>query len=159
MKKNSSEAMHVWLVMLKASRAIGRYTTAETQAAGLGESEFRVLEVLLHRGPLPVNTIGPKVDLTPASISEAVDRLYGKGYVSRVESPEDRRVRIVSLTPKGKALIVPAFAKRAAALKKVFSEFSAGELQQLEAAMKRAGRRAEVLAEGEVKRDGKTRDL
>ena len=26
---------------------------------GLGDSDFRVLEVLLHKGPLPVNTIGP----------------------------------------------------------------------------------------------------
>jgi hypothetical protein len=27
----------------------------------LGDSDFRVLEVLLHKGPLPVNSIGPKV--------------------------------------------------------------------------------------------------
>jgi predicted transcriptional regulator len=42
-----------------------------------------VLEVLLHKGPLPVNTIGPVVDLTAGSISIAVDRLVEKGLVSR----------------------------------------------------------------------------
>jgi MarR family transcriptional regulator, 2-MHQ and catechol-resistance regulon repressor len=56
-----------------------------------------------------VNTLGPKVNLTPGSISVAVDRLLDKGLVSRVESPEDRRVRVVSLTRKGKQLIVPIF--------------------------------------------------
>jgi MarR family transcriptional regulator, 2-MHQ and catechol-resistance regulon repressor len=67
-----------------------------------------VQEVLLHKGPLPVNTIGPVVDLTPGLISIAVDRLVAKGLVSRVENAEDRRVRIVALTPRGKDLIVSA---------------------------------------------------
>ena len=39
----------------------------------------------------------------------AVDRLYAKGWVTRVESTEDRRVRIIALTPRGKDLIVSAF--------------------------------------------------
>jgi MarR family 2-MHQ and catechol resistance regulon transcriptional repressor len=68
-----------------------------------------VLELLFHKGPLPVNTIGPIVDLTPGSISIAVDRLFAKGLVSRIESTEDRRVRIVALTPCGKDLIGPAW--------------------------------------------------
>jgi MarR family 2-MHQ and catechol resistance regulon transcriptional repressor len=42
----------------------------------LGESDFRVLEVLLHKGPMPVNAIGPKVYLNLGSVSVAVDRLY-----------------------------------------------------------------------------------
>jgi hypothetical protein len=41
----------------------------------LGDSDFRVLEVLLHKGPLPVNTIGPIVDLTPGSISSGIPAL------------------------------------------------------------------------------------
>jgi DNA-binding MarR family transcriptional regulator len=69
------------------------------EETGLGLSDLGVLEALLHKGPLPVNTIGPIVDLTPGSISIAVDRLVEKGLVSRVESAEDRRVRIVALTP------------------------------------------------------------
>jgi sigma54-dependent transcription regulator len=38
--------------------------------AGLGDWDFRVLEVLLHKGPLPVTTIGSKVWLTPGSERE-----------------------------------------------------------------------------------------
>ena len=91
MKKTSSDAIHVWLVLNKATQAITKYAVAGIQQTGLGDSDFRVLEVLLHKGPLPVNTIGPKVNLTPGSISVAVDRLYAKGLVSRIESAEDRR--------------------------------------------------------------------
>jgi len=141
------DTSHVWLVMLKAMRALTRYAAAGIEGTGLGDSDFRVLEVLLHKGPLPVNTIGPIVDLTPGSISTAVDRLFAKGLVSRIESAEDRRVRIVALTPRGKDLIVPAFRKHAGQMKTVFSELSPEELRTLEEALKKAGKRAAALME------------
>lgn len=138
---------HVWLVMMKAMRALTRYAAAGIEDTGLGNSDFRVLEVLLHKGPLPVNMIGPIVDLTPGSISIAVDRLVTKGLVSRVESTEDRRVRIVTLTTRGRDLIVTAFRKHAGQMNKVFSELSPEELRGLETALKKVGKRAAALME------------
>src|SRR5580700_11017377 len=136
---------HLWLVMMKAMRALTRYAAAGIEDTGLGLSDFGVLEVLLHKGPLPVNTIGPIVDLTPGSISIAVDRLFAKGLVSRVESTEDRRVRIIALTPRGKDLIVSAFRKHSGQMRRVFSELSPEELRGLEVALKKAGKRAAAL--------------
>ena len=106
-----------------------------------------MLEVLLQKGPLPVNTIGPIVDLTPGSISIAVDRLFAKGLVSRVESSEDRRVRIVALTSRGRDLIVSAFREHSGQIKRVFSELSPEELRNLEVALKKVGTRAAALME------------
>ena len=88
MAQGIQEPEHVWLVMMKAMRALTRYAAAGIEETGLGLSDFGVLEALLHKGPLPVNPIGPIVDLTPGSISVAVDRLFAKGLVSRVESGE-----------------------------------------------------------------------
>jgi MarR family 2-MHQ and catechol resistance regulon transcriptional repressor len=138
---------HVWLVMMKAIRALTRYACAGIEETGLGLSDFGVLELLLHKGPLPVNTIGPIVDLTPGSISTAVDRLFAKGLVSRVESTEDRRVRIVALTPRGKDLIVSAFRKHSGQMKRVFAELSPEELRGLEVMLKKVGKRAAALIE------------
>src|SRR5260221_1541639 len=135
---------HVWLVMVKAIRALTRYAAAGIEETGLGLSDFGVLEALLHKGPLPVNTIGPIVDLTPGSISSAVDRLFAKGLVSRVESAEDRRVRIVALTRRGTDLIVSAFRKHSGQMKRVFSELSPEELSVLEVALKKVGKKAAV---------------
>jgi MarR family 2-MHQ and catechol resistance regulon transcriptional repressor len=106
-----------------------------------------VLEALLHKGPLPVNTIGPKVHLTPGSISVAVDRLLEKALVSRAESSEDRRVRIVALTMSGRDLIVPIFRKHAAEIGRVFADANPKELQVLEGVLKKAGKRAKALAD------------
>ena len=138
---------HVWLVMMKAMRAPTKYAAADIEQTGLGLSDFGVLELLLHKGPLPVNTIGPMVDLTPGSISIAVDRLVAKDLVSRVESVDDRRVRIVALTPRGKDLIVSAFRKHSGQMRRVFSELSPEELRGLEVTLKRLGKRAAALME------------
>src|SRR5215813_10256466 len=147
MKRRSADPVHVWLVMNKALQAIQKYAFGRIQLAGLGDSDFRVLEALLHRGPMPVNTIGPKVNLTPGSISVAVDRLLEKGLVSRKENPDDRRVRIVALTKSGKDLIVPIFRKHSAEIGRVFADTSPKELQIFENVLKKAGKRARALAE------------
>jgi MarR family 2-MHQ and catechol resistance regulon transcriptional repressor len=147
MAQGIPQSDHVWLVMMKAMRALTRYAAAGIEETGLGLSDFGVLEVLLHKGPLPVNTIGPIVDLTPGSISIAVDRLVAKGLVSRIESVEDRRVRIVALTPRGRALIDTAFRKHSGQMKKVLSELSHEELRDLEVALKKVGKRAAALSE------------
>ena len=147
MTRGFQGADHVWLVMMKAMRALTKYAAAGIEETGLGLSDFAVLEVLLHKGPLPVNTIGPIVDLTPGSISTAVDRLFAKGLVSRIESAEDRRVRIVALTPRGKALIDSAFRKHSGQMRKAFAELSPEELRGLEAALKKVGKRAATLME------------
>jgi MarR family transcriptional regulator, 2-MHQ and catechol-resistance regulon repressor len=139
------EAAHTLLVMLKALLAIRHIALVPILTGDLGESDFRVLEVLLHKGPMPVNALGPKVDLNPGSVSVAVDRLYKKGLVSRVESESDRRVRTVSLTEKGRRVFVPIFRQHAALIKRAFQDVSPGEQRKLEELLKRIGRRAEKL--------------
>jgi MarR family transcriptional regulator, 2-MHQ and catechol-resistance regulon repressor len=146
-RAKTPEAAHTLVVMLKVLRAIRHLVLPALLKEGWGESDFRVLEVLLHKGPMPVNGIGPKVDLNPGSVSVAVDRLYKKGLVSRVESDSDRRVRTVALTDKGRRVFVPIFREHAALIKRAFQDVSPKEQRQIEEVLKRIGRRAEELGE------------
>jgi MarR family transcriptional regulator, 2-MHQ and catechol-resistance regulon repressor len=123
-----TSGVHVWLVLAKAFHALAAHAeeNLNLSRAGLGDSDFRVLEVLLHKGPLPVNTIGPKVWLTPGSISVAVDRLEKKALVKR-KNTDDRRVRLVDLTAKGRALITKTFREHAAAMEEAAGALSKEE--------------------------------
>ena len=143
------EAIHTWNMMLKALRAIRNSALPPILKEGLGDSDFRVLDVLLQKGPMPVNALGPIVDLNPGSVSVAVDRLYKKGLVSRVESESDRRVRTVSLTEKGRRVFVPVFRQHAALIKRAFQDVSPEEHLQMEEVLERIARRAEELADQE----------
>lgn len=151
-KRKSPEAIHTWLIMIKASQAIARYALQPLLMGGLGDSDFRVLDVLLHKGPMPVNAIGPKVDLNPGSVSVAVDRLNNKGLVSRAESESDRRVCTVSLTEKGRTVFLPTFRQHAALLKRAFQDISPDEQHQMEELLKKVGRRAEELGDSKDRR-------
>jgi MarR family 2-MHQ and catechol resistance regulon transcriptional repressor len=131
---------------MKAFHALHGYAAHSFQSHGLGDSDFRVLEALLHKGPLPVNTIGPKVFLTPGSISTAVDRLYGKGLVTRSETGTDRRVRVVDLTPKGRSLITSIFSVHAEDMEKLAEILTPTERAQLVDALKKLGKHAAEFA-------------
>jgi MarR family transcriptional regulator, 2-MHQ and catechol-resistance regulon repressor len=141
-KSPDTSGVHVWLVLLKAFQAVMPHAADSIKRTELGDSDFRVLELLLNKGSLPVNTIGPKVWLTPGSISVAVDRLVKKGLVSRKDHPDDRRVRQVELTTKGRALITRGFGEHAAAMEDVAGVLSKNERLTLLRLLKKLGKHA-----------------
>ena len=136
--------VHVWLVLAKAFHALAAHAEESLNLGrtGLGDSDFRVLEALLHKGPLPVNTIGPKVWLTPGSISVAVDRLEKAALVKR-KNTDDRRVRLVELTAKGRALITKTFREHAAAMEEAAGVLSKEERLMLLRLLNKLGKGGE----------------
>jgi MarR family 2-MHQ and catechol resistance regulon transcriptional repressor len=144
-KSPDTSGVHVWLVLLKAFQSVLPHAAQSIGRTKLGDSDFRVLEVLLNKGPLPVNTLGPKVWLTPGSISVAVDRLVKKGLVSRKDDPGDRRVRQVELTAKGRALITRGFREHAAEMETAVSVLSKNERLTLLRLLKKLGKYAAQL--------------
>jgi MarR family 2-MHQ and catechol resistance regulon transcriptional repressor len=137
-----ASGIHLWLILMKAFQALAGHAEGSIIQTGLGDSDFRVLETLLHKGPLPVNTVGPKVWLTPGSISVAVDRLVKKGLVSRKGQAGDRRVRQVELTLKGRALIKRGFSEHAAAMENIIGVLSENERLTLLRLLKKLGKHA-----------------
>src|SRR5258706_13739817 len=113
--------VHVFLVLWKAASAVQAYAAKSVSELEMCDSDFAVLEALLHKGPLPVNELGRKVLLTSGSITVAVDRLETKGLVERRAHGTDRRARIVHLTKPGRKLIARAYADHAADMERLAS--------------------------------------
>jgi MarR family 2-MHQ and catechol resistance regulon transcriptional repressor len=109
-KPVDNSGTHLWVVLMKAHRTLARHATKSIGQFDIGLSDFAILEALLHKGPLLVNEIGRRIELTSGSITSAVDRLEARGLVQRVADPGDRRARVVHLTAEGKAYIQPIFA-------------------------------------------------
>lgn len=67
-------------------------------------ARYEVL-MLLHfsrSGALPVGKIGQRLQVHPASVTNAVDRLERDGLVRREANPADRRSVMAALTPLGR---------------------------------------------------------
>ena len=138
---------HLFLLFWKASHAVMSYDHQSIAAQGFATlSDYAVLEVLLHKGALPVNAIGEKVLLTSGSMTTAVQRLEKKGLVFRERSERDARVVLVNLTIKGMNLIQEAFTAHAEDLDELFIEFSDDERVQFVGLMRKLGLRSQKLS-------------
>jgi MarR family 2-MHQ and catechol resistance regulon transcriptional repressor len=146
-RQPKTSASQILVVIWNALRAVKRQMDSDLQRCGMSNTDFRVLEVLLHQGPLPVNIIGPKVDLTAGAISVAVDRLEERGLVQREESKRDRRVRTVALTPEGKKAITPVYERHVALMERLLEPLDRTQRASLEAMMKAVGKHAETLGD------------
>ncbi|MGA8761904.1 MAG: MarR family transcriptional regulator [Candidatus Sulfotelmatobacter sp.] len=134
--------IHVWLVLMKAQQSLLKHALRSISSSRLCFSDFAVLEVLLHKGPQPVNVLGTRVSLSSGSATTAIDRLEKKGLVRRAADATDRRARIVHLTEKGKTLISAAFRQHEADMEAVTSSLSAAEKATLAGLLKKLGKNA-----------------
>lgn len=138
---------HLFLLFWKAYHAAMRYDQVSIREAGFSSlTDFAVLEVLLHKGSLPVNSIGEKVLLTSGSITTAVDRLEKKELVRREKSELDKRVVQVHLTDSGRELITQAFERHAENLDRLFEVFNDEERAQFAKLNRKLGVYAEKIA-------------
>ena len=75
------------------------------QGAGLSMPQLSLLMRLHYGGGCGVHDIGKGFGVSSAAVSQMVERLVQAGLVARVEDPDDRRVRQVELSAKGRQLI------------------------------------------------------
>jgi MarR family 2-MHQ and catechol resistance regulon transcriptional repressor len=113
--------------------------TRSIESSEVGLSDFAVLEMLLHKGPQPVNEIGRRIELTSGAITTAVDRLESRGLVKREAHASDRRARIVRLTAAGEQQAAKTFAGHKAAMDLAASGLSKTERATLIQLLKKVG--------------------
>ena len=142
-----ASGIRIWLILMKAARSIERNAYTSISGIDIGLSDFGVLELLLHKGPQPVNLIGRKIFLASGSITAAVDRLEARKLVKRTVDSEDLRSRIVHLTPAGRKLIEQAFAKHTQDMEDTMSVLRPREREELVRLLKKVGMWAAARAE------------
>lgn len=150
MAETDSSGLHLWLVLWKAYSAVQEYALGDIERLGFGLSDFGILEVLLHKGPLPVNEIGSRMRLTSGSMTAAIDRLERRGLVERRDDPGDRRTRVVHLTVEGQRSIEPGFAAHTAGMNELGEVLTAEERSEAIRLLKKLGRAAEARPGGSV---------
>jgi MarR family transcriptional regulator, 2-MHQ and catechol-resistance regulon repressor len=142
--QNKVSAPRLWLVLARAYGSMVNYIEGSITAQGLGLSDFMVLEVLLHKGPLTISAIGEKVLLASASMTSAIDRLEKRELVRRRSCSSDRRIRLVELTDEGKKFIEEIFARHEKDLEAVVGELCNEERKTLYEGLKKIGLAAKV---------------
>jgi DNA-binding MarR family transcriptional regulator len=114
--------------------------------SGLTFSQMKVLVELdsPDEDARTVTALSDELGISPASASRAADGLYRKKLVTRVEDPDDRRVRRLALTSRGRELAERIISARLAGLEEFTASLAGEERQKLEAALEALLKRPEI---------------
>jgi DNA-binding MarR family transcriptional regulator len=76
----------------------------ETKRFSLPYTELKCLLLFKGEKYLTVKGMSLKLNVAKSRVTKLIDNLSKKGLVSRIDDPKDARMRLISLSPKGKAL-------------------------------------------------------
>ena len=99
---NSEADPGLILALHRATHATLHALAGRLVALGLGSAEINVLAVLADGRDRNVGALAAATATKAGTLTSVLDRLAGKGYVSRELDPGDRRSFLVSLTPRGR---------------------------------------------------------
>ena len=136
---SQATALKLFVVLSRAHNAINARLDSNIASHGLTGTEFAILEVLHHKGPLLLGEIQRKILVTSGGITYLVDRLVEKGLVKREECPSDRRARYAVLTPAGDALIRAIFPDHARRIAQAMSGLTVREQATAARLLRRLG--------------------
>jgi MarR family 2-MHQ and catechol resistance regulon transcriptional repressor len=111
----------------------GRGFFHEVERLGLSLSQLKTLQFMAGQEPGTLKAISDELGLSLPGVSRAIDGLHKRGMVTRVEDPDDRRAKRVSLTAKGRRTFEGLMAARIAGLR----EFAAGLTDEERSALAR----------------------
>jgi len=105
-----SQTVHKWMdtFMHRSMGGWARYI----KASGLSMPQFFILMHLRHHNQCGISDISERMETTSAAASQLVDKLAQSGLLVRVEDPNDRRAKQISLSPEGEKLIEQGIEER-----------------------------------------------
>jgi DNA-binding MarR family transcriptional regulator len=112
-----SELGHLYLELHHRFR---RTIDEAMTAAGLSLSRAKLLAELTEYGPMNQAALATRLGFAPRSVTETVDTLTRDGLAVRSLDPDDRRARIVAITPAGSIALAHAMAGKKAAMEQIF---------------------------------------
>lgn len=146
--RDREASLRLLVVMSRALRSVTSPLRQRLKHRDLSPTEFAVLEVLFHRGPLPLSVLADRILITGASTTYTVKRLEERGLVRRRPSQEDQRVVFGELTSEGEELIAEVFPEHAEGLRVAMGGLSLQEKIEAANLLKRLGLAAEGAGTG-----------
>ena len=101
--------MVTWLAVVRTRPTLDRFGRWIFGRLGLSLTDFKILESVLHAGPLTPSRLSDEIGLTRGSVTSAVDRLAARGLLTREPNVEDARSSLVKLTNAGDVVIQDAW--------------------------------------------------
>jgi DNA-binding MarR family transcriptional regulator len=139
MASRDVSAAEVGQAYFELHHRVHRVVDQAMTAAGLSLARAKVLMRLRDCGPMKQATLAGMLCFAPSSVTDIVDALERDGLVVRADDPNDRRARVVSLTPAGRDAYEAAQIVRLKAMEEIFGSLTATERAGLAAVLTTIG--------------------
>jgi DNA-binding MarR family transcriptional regulator len=100
----SRESANLYWMLLQVALRSKHGLMKMADAHGLTVMQMQTLCTMEPREPIPMSTASCFLACDRSNVTGIVDRLLAQGYIAREEKPEDRRVKMITLTLKGEKL-------------------------------------------------------
>ena len=124
-------ALDTYVELERATGAVAGALAPHLAAAGLSESQFGVLEALLHVGPMHQCDLAERILKSSGNMTVVIGNLEKRGLVRRERSALDRRFIRVHLTAAGERLVRRVFPAHAARITALLGALSGPEQRDL----------------------------
>lgn len=129
--KRTDKAMKTVVRLERTKQKLFSQTEKYLNDNNLTFNQFRILEVLYHRGDLNIGSITKLTMSTPGNTTVVVRNLRRDEFITSIKDPNDNRASILTLTQKGKDAIKNVFPDHAKNLDKSMEVLSDEELDTL----------------------------
>jgi DNA-binding MarR family transcriptional regulator len=89
----------------RANRVVSRYYDTILKASGLRATQYTVLSLVAHKTPISINQLARVLVMDRSTLARDLQPLERQGFVSIATDETDNRVRLVSITKQGQAVI------------------------------------------------------
>jgi DNA-binding MarR family transcriptional regulator len=104
MGQPSGDACRAWQLLVRFFFAQREHLPTLDGELELSPIQCHVLHLLEPGRPLPMGRLAGMLGCHASNVTGLVDRLEARGVVLRQPSPDDRRVKVLDLTPEGTRL-------------------------------------------------------
>ncbi len=126
-------------ILFRATHRFEQWIKEDVHHYGLNPSEFGVLEVLYHKGPLTIQVIKDKVLIASSSMSYVVDQLIQKEFITRQQNQQDKRYALLKLSSQGEDLMNRIYPVHEKNLRHVLNRLTRDEEKVLQELLKKIG--------------------
>lgn len=113
------------------NQALGSYAPEHWMNLPITMAQLKSLLFIFSEGQTNFRKLAEALGVTPPSVTGIVDHLVEQGLVSRQESPEDRRIFVLQVTPKGQTLLAEMWQGPANHLSAILARMTAEEISKL----------------------------
>ncbi|MCL4335107.1 MAG: MarR family transcriptional regulator [Candidatus Thermoplasmatota archaeon] len=131
LNENETEIVDLWNIMFRVHNRIKRDIMINLREKGLRPIYLKILYTVHNSESIPLHQIAEENDVTPAWITNTVNKMERDGLIRKERNKDDHRYIKAIITESGKKILMEAMCTYTSSIKENLKVLSASQKRQL----------------------------